>query len=603
MKIVPVPGSLRLVAAGAALFLFGWFVGARNPARSGPAAASGAPDAAVPWTCSMHPQIRQPKPGKCPICAMDLIPVTKAGNLSGGPRQLVMSAAARELARVASVPVERRFVPSPVRLTGKVAFDETRTKTLAARFPARIDRLYVDYTGVGVRRGDHLAHVYSPELLTAQRELVSALQFGSNVETLRDKLRLWGLPDARIREIEERKAPSDRMDIDAPLGGIVMEKHVKEGDYVQTGSALFTIGDLEHLWIRLDAYESDLPWIRFGQPVRFEAEAVPGRVFEGMVAFVAPMVDPVTRTIMVRVNAPNPDLALKPEMFVRAEIQATVAANGRVVAPALAGKWISPMHPEIIRDEPGPCPVCGMALVPASELGYAPADESSRPPLVIPASAVLRTGKRAVVYVELPGASQPTYEGREIVLGPRAGSHYLVVSGLDEGERVVTEGSFKIDSALQILAKPSLMSLDDDAPPSLSREDLARLLAPYLALGSALAGDDEPAARAAARELEAAAAPDSSDPRFRDTARAAAGAASVEDLRRAFDALSRLAVAAAELHGSPGPALAVAHCPMAFRNQGADWLQAPGDLRNPYFGARMLTCGEIRRTLPAHGNP
>jgi Cu(I)/Ag(I) efflux system membrane fusion protein len=160
----------------------------------------------------------------------------------------------------------------------------------------------------------------------------------------------------------------------------------------------------------------------------------------------------------VRVNVPNPEGKLKPEMFVRGEVRAQVAEGGQVVAPDLAGKWISPMHPWIVKDGPGTCDVCGMKLVPAEELGYVSAETVAREaPLVIPRSAALVTGPRAVVYVEVPDQEEPTYEGREIVLGPRAGDYYLVREGLQEGELVVTNGAFKIDSEIQIQAKPSMM--------------------------------------------------------------------------------------------------------------------------------------------------
>jgi Cu(I)/Ag(I) efflux system membrane fusion protein len=167
--------------------------------------------------------------------------------------------------------------------------------------------------------------------------------------------------------------------------------------------------------------------------------------------------DEKTRTVKVRVIAENADGSLKPGMFVRATVRPKVAAGGRVMDPRLSGKWISPMHPEVVKDGPGKCDVCGMDLVRAEELGYTVAKDQEAP-LVIPASAPLITGKRAVVYVKVPGTERPTFEGREISLGPRAGDHYTVRSGLKEGELVVVKGNFKIDSALQIEAKPSMMS-------------------------------------------------------------------------------------------------------------------------------------------------
>ena len=155
----------------------------------------------------------------------------------------------------------------------------------------------------------------------------------------------------------------------------------------------------------------------------------------------------------------NPDGKLLPDMFVRAVVYARMTQTGEVLDVNLAGKWISPMHPEIIKDAPGLCDICQMKLVPAEELvGYMTAtDDPNAAPLVIPASAPLITGKRAVVYVAIPG-QKGRYEGREVVLGSRAGDYYVVRSGLDEGERVVTRGAFKIDSALQIMAKPSMMN-------------------------------------------------------------------------------------------------------------------------------------------------
>jgi len=238
-----------------------------------------------------------------------------------------------------------------------------------------------------------------------------------------------------------------------------VQKLRQEGDRVQTGDRIYSVADLNHLWVMLDAYESDLAWLRYGQDVEFTTEAYPGETFHGRIAFIDPVLNESTRTVNVRVNVDNSDGRLKPEMFVRAVVRSQVAAGGRVLDPALAGKWISPMHPEIVKDQPGNCDICGMPLVRAESMGYVTAEPSeSAKPLVVPASAVLLTGTRAIVYVQVPGAEKPTYEGREIVVGPRAGDHYLVKSGLSEGDLVVTHGNFKLDSALQIAAKPSMMT-------------------------------------------------------------------------------------------------------------------------------------------------
>lgn len=436
---------------------------------------SSAEETAQFWTCSMHPQIRQPKPGRCPICGMDLVPVSGGGGEMSGTRRFTTSEAAKELMNIQTSLVERRFVTTEVRMVGKVEIDETRLAYITAWVPGRLDRLYVDYTGIEVRKGDHMVYLYSPDLLVAQDELrraVHALETlrpdahavvaetaESTLEAVRNKLRLWGLTPAQIAEAEKTGRLSDHITIYAPIGGTVIHRDGQEGMYVNTGTRIYTLADLDEVWVKLDAYESNLVWLRYGQTVEFTTEAYPGEIFEGRIAFIDPILDKRTRTVKVRVNVPNPDGKLKPEMFVRAVVRTKLATGGRVTDPGLSGKWIGPMHPEIVKDEPGACDICGMPLVRAEELGYvaATADESAKP-LVIPASAPLITGKRAVVYVEAPDTEQPTFDGREVVLGPRAGDYYIVRSGLSEGERVVTNGNFKIDSALQIMAKPSMMT-------------------------------------------------------------------------------------------------------------------------------------------------
>ncbi len=362
-----------------------------------------------------------------------------------------------------------------------------------------------------------------------------------------------GLTEEQIKGIEQQNEPSTHLTIYSPVSGIVIEKLKQEGDRVKLGDRIYTVADLNLVWVHLDAYESDLSWIRYGQDVTITTEAYPGEQFHGRIAFIQPVLDDRTRTVKVRVNVPNADGRLKPEMFVHATVQPKVAAGGRVMDPSLAGKWICPMHPEVIKDVPGNCDICQMALVRAESLRYvSPETDQQEPPLVIPYAAVLPTGTRAVVYVELPAIhsaaepafqtlaavvqggtldqirealatygrmldrpydqpgtdyarqlwngfanrlaqlalagqrasslaeaqqafgrieavmmearekfapqGQPTFEGREIVLGPRAGDFYLVRHGLEEGEMVVRQGNFKIDSEVQIQAKPSMMT-------------------------------------------------------------------------------------------------------------------------------------------------
>jgi Cu(I)/Ag(I) efflux system membrane fusion protein len=565
-----------------------------NHAAGGPVGAPSA-EASI-WTCSMHPQIQQPEPGDCPICGMDLIPLVEDSGADAGPRTMSMSESSRALAEIQTTEVKQDYPEAEIRLVGKLDYDETLEKSLTARFPARIDELFVNYKGISVAKGDHLAKVYSPDLLSAQRELLTAYRADPNssiTNAAREKLRLWDLVPEQIDGIIKSGEAKDSFVLKAPIGGVVVTKNVKEGDYVKTGEPLFKIVDLSHLWAYLDAYESDLPWLRYGQDVTFTVEAMPGETFHGQIAFIEPEVNRKTRTVSIRVNVSNPDGKLMPGMFVRSRVDARLAEDGNVYAPEFAGKWISPMHPEIVKDGPGACDVCGMDLVPAEELGYV--DNATKPaPLIVPTSAVLRTGKRAVVYVEKPNAERPTYEGREIVLGPRAGEHYLVESGLAAGERVVTNGAFKIDSSLQIQAKPSMMSQSDAVLQVLSIAQAKVLLPDYYALQAALAKDNLAAAKQAIQALHA---------NWKDgpmhLLMPMLKADSLEAIRRPFfESISNIFIQAIQQPEYDGDdAIYLMHCPMVYEDRGADWLQASEPLQNPYFGSMMLTCGEVKETI------
>jgi Cu(I)/Ag(I) efflux system membrane fusion protein len=432
------------------------------------------------WTCSMHPQIQLPAFGKCPICFMDLIPL-ESGNDEGDEREISVSPYAAKLMELETTKVIRKFAEAELRMVGKVDYDETRVSTISSWVPGRIDRLFVDSTGIPVNEGEHLAEFYSPDLLTAQEELLQSIKHNpSLINPAREKLRLWGFTAEQVSEIETRGTASDHMTIYSPVSGIVIHKNAQEGMYVQTGSKIYTIADLSKVWIQLDAYESDINWLRYGSAVEFSTESYPGETFEGTISFIDPIINPATRTAKVRVIVENESGKLKPGMFVRAIARPQVGEDGRIMNPDLAGKWISPMHPEIVKDEPGPCDVCGMPLVTAESLGYVARDDDANAPLLIPVTAALKTGKRAVAYVEIPDQEKPTYEGREVTLGARLGDYYVVESGLNEGEHVVTRGAFKLDAELQIRAKPSMMSNPDEKLSSHPSEIQAQTTCPIM---------------------------------------------------------------------------------------------------------------------------
>ncbi len=229
---------------------------------------------------------------------------------------------------------------------------------------------------------------------------------------------------------------------------------------------MFVINDLSHVWVKLDAYEPDLPWIRYGQEVTFTTPSFPGKTYKGKVIFIDPVLDMPTRTVKVRVDVANPNYELKPHMFVNGDLEAEVDDHGRVVKPEWVGKYICPFDPREVSSTPGTCSKTKQPLQPATAYGYSGVTNPV-PPLVIPETAVLFTGKRSIVYVEVPNQPDPTYEQRDVTLGPEVGNYYVVRDGLKEGEQVVVKGNFQIDSSIQILGEPSMMNpVESQAPPT-----------------------------------------------------------------------------------------------------------------------------------------
>lgn len=502
-------GILSALAILVAGILVGRYA-APGPSGSAPEpkAEEGAP--AAVWTCSMHPQIRMPQPGQCPICGMDLTPAAAGG---AGDGTVVLGEGARRIASIEVSPVARRRLFHEVRTVGRIDFSEPHVLHMTARFDGRVEKLYADFTGVAVAQGDHLVDLYSPDLILAQEELILASRSlaaasgpgaqtaRASFEAARQKLLLWGITQAQVDEVLKEGKSRTVLTFYAPMGGTVIEKRIREGMYVRTGDPLYAIADLSSVWLYADIYEYELPWIGIGQAVTVEAEGIPGETFTGTLAFIAPVVDDMTRTVRVRVNLANPERRLKPGMFAAAVVRAALGPDGKRAPSALAGKFACPMHPEVFADAPGDCRICGMPLtkIPgeappaAGGAEYAcpmecqppsPApgtcavckmdlveravqDPSSPEILAVPATAVLDTGTRQVVYVETePG----TYRLAEVRLGPRAGGHYPVLEGLREGDRVVVRGNFLLDSQSQIEGKPSLLfpeglAGDEGTPP------------------------------------------------------------------------------------------------------------------------------------------
>ena len=559
------------------------------------------------WTCSMHPQIKLSESGQCPICFMDLIPL-ETEDMGDVPTELKMSPAAVKLAEITTTRVFRGKAENTIHLSGKVTTDETRLGKITAWVPGRLEKLYVASTGMVVKKGEPLVELYSPALYAAQEEFLQAkhqvLESRSELiktsaritlEASEEKLHQLGLTNEQIKEIDTRGTSVDRVSIVSPMSGVVTHKNAVEGLYVQRGSQIYTIADLSSVWVVLDAYEADLAWIKKDQDVSFTVEAIPGEAFEGTVDFVDPLLNEKTRTVTVRLNVENHRDLLKPGMFVRADIRSIVSSG-----------------------------------------------TTGNPPLLIPASAVLKTGKRAVVYVRKPDTEEPIFEGREIVVGPRTGDHYIVVSGLRENEEVVVKGNFKIDSAFQIMAKPSMMNPEggvamtghehhggqaprpvktsgvEESKPEMQETDevfndqLTPVYDAYFQAQTALADDEFASTQKGLTDLDSV-IQSVNDKTLKDhavhqwtefkdaihdKAQHAHHWSNIEAARKAFELISQNMLQIERTFGHAGQSTHYEiFCPMAFNNKGASWLQNHDTVDNPYFGAQMLRCGEVQETF------
>jgi Cu(I)/Ag(I) efflux system membrane fusion protein len=449
--------AVIVVAGGAALFL-------RKFSDSGADSATEA--SGQIWTCSMHPQERLPKPGKCPICSMPLMLAAPAPtNLSlAAPSEtmLELSEHARAMASVETAPVQRRKMSREIRVVGKVQYNETALANITTRVEGYVERLFVDYTGVEVKAGDHLVEIYSPELLVAQQELLVALDGQRNaglVESAKRKLLLWGLTQAQVDDLVRDKKVSDRITLFSPIHGTVTEKMVVQKQMVKPGEMLYRLANLESVWVYLDIYESELPWVQYGQMVETKSEALPGQSFSGRVWFISPVLNEETRTVKVLLNINNTERKLKPGMYVSAVIRAELLANGKPAPTGVEGQWSCPMHPLVVLPQGGECPVCKMQLVQIPGTPVSVKAEGNQL-LSVPVSAVLDSGVRKLVYVEKPkGQFSPV----EIVTGPRTDDSYPILSGLSEGDMVAVRGSFLLDSQFQIRGLPSLFYKEGQA--------------------------------------------------------------------------------------------------------------------------------------------
>lgn len=562
-------------------------------------------EAGTIYTCAMHPQIRMEKPGNCPLCGMELIPVVEdVDDGSEGDYTVKLTNAAMKIAEVSTSVIEKKAPYKEVYLPGKIMPDERRISELTARFPGRIEKLQVNFTGQKVRKGQILAKIYSPELVTAQKELFEAMKLKDTNPNyylaVRNKLKLWDLTETQIDEIVNSGEVKFYFDVLSPLSGTVTMRHIALGDYVKEGDALFEIIDLSHLWVMFDAYESDIPWIKMRDKIKFTIKSIPNKVFESTVTFIDPVLNPMSRVAGVRTELNNPKDVLKPEMLASGILKTMLPGGG---------------------------------------------DQ-----LLIPKAAVLWTGKKSVVYVRT-NSHNNMFLFTEVTLGADAGDYYVVNDGLSEGDLVASNGVFKIDAAAQLSGERSMMNpsggkqslggmagmdmggdgkdkkkeMDMEMPEQKKKmkaenisaefkKQLGEIVNNYLAVKDAFVIDDGAKANVAAKEMKAAIGKVNmklltDNDHHMSWMNAVKmlnkqldnliGENNIEKQRAAFsklsdDLTSTIQVLSVDIGGKE---LYLEFCPMANDNEGAYWLSLDKDIQNPYLGQKMLTCGEVKETL------
>ncbi len=546
------------------------------------------------YTCSMHPSVRQDEPGNCPICGMELIP---AGNqnteASEDNYSMIMTASAKRLADIQTVPVEKRIPEKIVDLPGRIEVDERRLTNVTSHFSGRIRDLKIDFTGAPIRKNEVMATIYSPELIAAQRELLEAARQKDRnprlYESARQKFHLWEFTEEQINEIEERGSVQDELEILSPADGFVMSRNVAEEQHVMEGTVIFEVANLDRVWVVLEAYEEDLEWISAGDTFDFQTRANPGENLEATVTFIDPVVDSRTRTVRVRADLNNTNERLKPDMLVRAQLKSRIQEEK----------------------------------------------------LMVPASSVLWTGKRSLVYIQDTSADVPRFEAKPVELGPRAGDFYVIEDGLEEGQEVVFHGAFRIDSEMQLADRFSMMNREpgsgavprghdhgsegmdmeeedhsehtgevssqqfDDVPDSF-RQTFSEAIEQYISGKDALVesdlADTQLAYESFSSKLEEIGvhglAGDGhvawmeSYEALTNHAETITKSEDLESARAAFSRLSDELISAVQKFGIEG-VVYHQYCPMAFGNEGADWLSREEQIQNPYLPDTMIGCGEV----------
>ena len=353
------------------------------------------------YTCSMHPSVRSADPGTCPICSMDLVPVTLEEVKTG---TVVVDAGRRQLIGVKTAPVVRKNLVLDIRAVGWVAYAENRLTDITLKYRGWVGKVLADYTGIKVQKDHPLFTIYSPELLSAQEEFLESTQrtrVGERrnhtlLETARRRLRLWNFTELQIADLAERGEPAEYVPILSPVTGTVIEKHVVDGSAVEPGMLLYRIADLSTVWVAADIYEADIPLVQVGQAAHISLSYLPGETLSATVSYVYPYLEAASRTARIRLEVPNASGTLKPDMYVNVELQ-----------------------------------------IPQGEQ------------LMVPEEAVVMTGKTNLVFLD---RGQGRLQPQEVRLGRKGADEFVVLDGLREGDIVVTSGNFLIAAESKIKA-------------------------------------------------------------------------------------------------------------------------------------------------------
>jgi Cu(I)/Ag(I) efflux system membrane fusion protein len=374
---------------------------------------------------------------------MSLVPVygedalEEDGTGEGSDNQIKISPSAARLARISTVEVVRRHLSKKIRASATIEYDETRTAQIAARVGGRVEELFADFTGMKIEKGERLASIYSPELISAQREYLLARGTALS-SSARRKLALWGITGSQIEYLEEKGEVVENLDIHAPIKGTIIHRDISEGSYVKEGDPLFHIADITSVWAVADIFEDDIGLVKEGMEALVESDAASGEVRKGRIIFIEPYLDRATRSVKIRLGIDNFNEALKPGMYAIVEVLVPLTGSG-----GAGGEISDDMNSGRGGD--------GAAMAGDHAHGHHGMEGGAGPGvLTVPKSAVIDTGTRTVAFVE---KEEGVYLIRRVKVGTSAEGYYVVLGGLAEGERVVEKGSFLIDSQASLTGR------------------------------------------------------------------------------------------------------------------------------------------------------